>query len=290
MRTKNLLQISRPRFWIYLLGPFLVGLVANTSIANVSQALQNTNSSSVIILTLLGLYFTWPANLLIYGVNDIFDYETDVLNEKKQAYETLVRPNQRKDLWRAIVLSHVPFIIPIILASIERPWSLIGIIGFLCFGTGYSMPPIRAKTKPFLDSAFNILYIFPGIYAYLLLNDPTTLDWRLVIASSLWCMAMHAYSAVPDIDADRGAKIKTIATELGYRRTIWFCMSAYSLATIMSTHALNALSYILGICYVSLMVLSLRAQKQKTLFKYYTWFPKINTISGLALFFYALWK
>jgi len=287
MRTKNILQISRPRFWIYLLGPFLVGLVAGIPTLNLEAFKIPVNAYAWIVIT-LGAYFTLPANLLVYGINDIFDYETDILNEKKQTYETLVHPHQRHGLWMAIIATNLPFLIPTLIATAKHPWSIVALIGFLFFGIGYSLPPIRAKTKPFLDSAFNILYIFPGIYAYLLLQEPQTLDWRLCIAGALWCMAMHAYSAVPDIEADRGAKINTIATELGHRRTLWFCMSAYSLATIMSVHAINILGYALGALYIGLMALSLTTKHQKTLFNYYTWFPKINTISGLALFLYAL--
>ena len=49
-------------------------------------------------------------NLLIYGVNDIYDYETDKLNEKKNTYETLVTPGLRSKLWLAIFVSNFAFV------------------------------------------------------------------------------------------------------------------------------------------------------------------------------------
>ena len=36
------------------------------------------------------VYFLIPANILIYGINDIFDYDTDKLNPKKGTYEAFI--------------------------------------------------------------------------------------------------------------------------------------------------------------------------------------------------------
>ncbi|MBP7474125.1 MAG: prenyltransferase, partial [Pyrinomonadaceae bacterium] len=194
-----LLKVSRPRFWFYIFGPYLVGLVA---------AAETRGDLLDWRFALFGLYFLLPANLLIYGVNDIFDYETDKLNEKKNAYETLVVPDRRKSLTIAILTTNIPFIIAsIIFASAALP----SLVGFLFFSIFYSAPPIRAKTKPFLDSAFNILYVFPGAFTFQMLsgNFPPI---GLMIAAGCWTAAMHAYSAIPDIEADKAAGLKTIAT------------------------------------------------------------------------------
>ena len=83
-----LLKVSRPRFWLYVFGPYLVGLAAGAS------AREDFLQFKVFAFA---LYFLLPANLLIYGVNDIFDFETDKLNPKKQDYEILVQPADR---WR----------------------------------------------------------------------------------------------------------------------------------------------------------------------------------------------
>jgi 4-hydroxybenzoate polyprenyltransferase len=49
-----------------------------------------------------------------------------------------------------------------------------------------------------------------------------------VIAGVCWAVAMHAYSAVPDIRADTVAKLKTIAILIGARSElsifVGFCM------------------------------------------------------------------
>ena len=72
------LRISRPRFWLYLLGPFLIGAIA-----------ADTANFFWPALAVFAFYFTFPANMLIYGVNDIFDYEADKHNPAKKGSELL---------------------------------------------------------------------------------------------------------------------------------------------------------------------------------------------------------
>lgn len=267
---KRIFKISRPRFWVYLFGPFLIGVAAAGQLTDIA------------LLSLYGLYFTLPANLLIYGVNDIFDYDTDKHNSKKRQYETLVKPSYYAHLWRIIVLLNMPVIL---LAIMSPPPVLIGMIGFLFFGIFYSARPIRAKTKPFLDSFFNILYVFPALVSYGLLSGEFP-PLVLVIAGTLWCMAMHAYSAIPDIGADTKAGLRTIATVLRTQGTLVFCFFAYLLAATLSIEWLGAFAIIGGVVYSAMILISqLWAGK---IFKIYTVFPYINFMVGITLFFWIL--
>jgi 4-hydroxybenzoate polyprenyltransferase len=43
----------------------------------------------------------------------------------------------------------------------------------------------------------------------------TTLDRWLIAGAMARSMAMHAYSAIPDIEADKKAKLATVATYCG---------------------------------------------------------------------------
>ncbi|MEF8937724.1 MAG: lycopene elongase, partial [Halovenus sp.] len=69
-----LFWLSRPRFWFYLAGPVIVGVVYGAS----SQADLFTP-----LTVELFLYFLIPANIFLYGINDIFDADIDQLNPKK---------------------------------------------------------------------------------------------------------------------------------------------------------------------------------------------------------------
>ncbi len=263
-------KISRPRFWPYLFGPFIIGLTS----AN--------NYSNWWLLIIFGLYFSFPANLLIYGVNDIFDYETDKLNPKKLTYESLLKPVHQKNLLKLILL----FNLPILLLVIFMPMAgLLSLLAFWFFGIFYSSPPIRAKTKPFLDSFFNILYIFPALVSYGIISNQFP-PFVIFLSATLWCMAMHAYSAVPDIESDRKAKISTIATVLGSKLTLIFCLGAYVGSAILTYQWLGIFSVFAGLVYATIVIISLLRQAE--IFSLYKVFPYINLAVGAGLFFWIV--
>ncbi|MBK8464560.1 MAG: prenyltransferase [Chloracidobacterium sp.] len=266
-----LLNVSRPRFWFYIFGPYIVGLIAG---ADFPQQLYSP------IFLLYGIYFTLPANLLIYGVNDIYDYETDKLNEKKAGYETLVSPDLRPKLWLAIFLTNFAFIDIFFHGNFSV---IVSGICFLFFSVFYSAPPIRAKTKPFLDSAFNVLYVLPGAFGYSLITGEFP-PAAIIVAAGLWTAAMHAYSAIPDIEADKDAGLKTIATVLGPLGTLAACSLLYLGAAIISFEWLGFTSISIGSAYLILMAASVVSVRSGTLFKLYKAFPLINILAGFIIF------
>jgi 4-hydroxybenzoate polyprenyltransferase len=93
----------------------------------------------------------------------------------------------------------------VFLPNIMVRWIGLGFVGLLFFGHQYSATPIRAKARPFWDSAFNVLYVFPVLIGWGLSDTHASFPWLLFVAGTCWCMAMHAFSAVPDIEADQKA-------------------------------------------------------------------------------------
>ena len=271
MNSRFLVKVSRYRFWFYTFGPYIIGVVAAAD-----RLHANVNWWTLIY----GLYFLFPANLLIYGVNDIFDYETDVLNSKKQGYEPLVSKDKHRELWFAVAMTNIPFI----LLSLFLGMAAIPMLGFLLFSIFYSAKPVRAKGVPFLDSAFNILYVFPGIFGYVLHSGemPPAI---LIAAAACWTAAMHAYSAVPDIDADSNAGVSTIATVLGKKVTLVICTFLYTISPALAFNWLGYFAVILGLIYVSLMLLSIFVPRR--LFQIYKLFPIVNIAAGAAIFWYT---
>ncbi|MBP6005149.1 MAG: prenyltransferase [Pyrinomonadaceae bacterium] len=269
-----LLKVSRPRFWIYILGPYVVGLIA---------AAASIDALLVPQYLAFALYFTLPANLLVYGVNDIFDYETDRLNPKKAAYEALVTPERRTILVVAIFALNLPFISQLIhvpLAAINL------LVAFVLLSVFYSASPIRAKAKPFLDSAFNILYIMPGVFAYTMVSGDLP-PWPAIVAGGLWTAAMHAYSAIPDIDADRDANLATIATTLGSTGTHVFCFVSYVASAVLSFQFLGWFGIVCGAVYAAMMIASSLTSGREGVFQVYRYFPVINALVGFCLFWYV---
>ena len=91
--ARDLVLASRPLSWINTALPFLAASFA---------ALQGLDAA-----VLLGFaYFLVPYNLLMYGVNDIFDYESDLRNPRKRSAEGgLVPPDRRRITWLAIAVT-----------------------------------------------------------------------------------------------------------------------------------------------------------------------------------------
>lgn len=270
MTLKEVFRISRPRFWLYEAATFgLVGTVA---------AFNGFSFFSDWRYWVFALYFLIPANILIYGINDIFDYETDKLNPKKgdDAYEALVPPERQKSLWRWILLTNIPFFffVPLSLPLI------LSFFAFVFFASFYSAEPIRAKAKPVIDSLFSAgHYVATGVFGYYFAGGES-FPLVGIIAGMCWAVAMHAYSAVPDIKADLQAGLRTIAIMIGEKRTIFLCWFLYILAAYLVRDIIPVASIIGGLTFSYFMWRSQRAKTPEALFKLYTYFPLINTIIG----------
>jgi lycopene elongase/hydratase (dihydrobisanhydrobacterioruberin-forming) len=270
----NIIKISRPRFWLYLFGPYIVGLAAAASSPSEFSRLDSI---------LFGLYFLLPANLLVYGINDIFDFETDRLNPKKVEYEMLVRPETHRYLAGWILALNLPFMITAYFLAFSAlvPLSILVVLSIL-----YSAPPVRAKAIPIVDSLFNVLYVFPAAFAYQMLTGEFP-SASVIAAGGLWAAAMHAYSAVPDIEADRAASLHTIATLLGRTGTLAFCFISFIGAATLSYHYLGFLSVALCLSYLSMIVITIMSKQDGHVFTVYRYFPLINAAAGFALFWFV---
>ena len=259
---------------MYLFGPYLVGLAA---------AAQTPGDFLRFDSILFAVYFLLPANLLVYGINDIFDFETDSVNPKKQGYESLVSPERRRSLLIWIGLLNLPFIIAAVFIA---PAALPSLAAFLFFSVLYSAPPVRAKAVSILDSIFNILYVFPGAFAYQMLTGSFPPAWTIV-AAAVWTAAMHAYSAIPDIEADRKAGLDTVATLLGKSWTLGFCVACFTVAGLIAI-ANGFIAGVLGILYIGLMRFS-NTLTEHGLFRIYKIFPWFNAIAGFVIFLSVAW-
>ena len=258
------MNISRPRFWLYEMGTYFIGVLVATNF------LTDFLRPEILVFA---FFFLIPANILIYGINDIFDYETDKLNPKKVEYEALLVPEKHKAVWVWILATNIPFLIYAL--TINKKTGIYLLI-FYFFAIFYSATPIRAKIRPFFDSLFSAgHYIFTGVFGYFLAGGQ---GFPLVgfIAGMLWAMAMHAYSAVPDIKADSDAGFKTIATWLGRNGTIIMCLVFYVASAVLFSTLVGIFPLVAVLVYVFLMIKSLRTKDDKKLFKIYTYFPWVN--------------
>jgi len=215
---------------------------------------------------------------LIYGINDIFDYETDKKNPKKQGYEMLVQPKHHRILYKHILIWNIPFFV---YALFINKTALLWLFVFVFFAVFYSAKPIRAKVVPLFDSFFSAAhYIATGVFGYILLGGVIT-SWAPIVAAILWAMAMHAYSAIPDIDADTQAGIETVATKFGAHKTLILCLLLYVVAGVIGSFFIGVWSLILTLPYLYMIFIT--RKNMSSLFRYYKIFPWVNATTGALL-------
>ena len=278
MKIQRILSISRPHFWIYEIGPYLLGLASTLPLLNELDVMTQTK------VVIFFLYFLIPANIFIYGINDIFDYETDKHNPKKIAYESLLMPSEHASVWKIVLLTSVPFAL---LLDISNTASIIAFLAFIFFALFYSAKPIRAKVRPGFDMIFSAgHYVATAFFSFALISEKYPPS-KALIGGMLWAMAMHAYSAVPDIQADEKSGIKTIATVLKHKPTIILCTLFYTISALIAYSYIGSISLLLLIPYLFLMAISFNSNEER-LFTIYTYFPPLNAVIGMVLFFIVI--
>jgi 4-hydroxybenzoate polyprenyltransferase len=266
-----LFWLSRPRFWLYLGGPVIVGT---------TYAADSVPELFGPVPVLLLAFFTVPANVFLYGVNDVFDADVDAVNPKKEDKEVRYRGSR----WVVAVvvacgllgLAFVP-VVPRTAAAMLGLWYFLSI--------EYSAPPLRFKTKPLLDSVSNGLYILPAVVAFTAVAGelpPTT----AIVAGWLWTMGMHTFSAIPDIEPDREAGIRTTATVLGKKRTYGYCALCWLAAAVIfwQVHPFFG-----GLLVVYPALVFGIARSNIDVDDAYWWYPAINTLTGMAMTLAGLW-
>jgi 4-hydroxybenzoate polyprenyltransferase len=186
-------------------------------------------------LVLGTLFFLIPYNFLMYGINDVFDYESDLRNPRKGGIEgALLDPKYHKTtIWASVGFAAV-FVVYLLFVGSDAAdfWLLVTLIAVLA----YSVPKLRFKERPFLDSFTSAVhFVGPMVYG-LVLAGSTIADPKViaVIAAFMgWGMASHAFGAVQDVRADREAGIKSVATQIGARSTVRFAFALYLLSALV---------------------------------------------------------
>ena len=269
MDLKKILKISRPRFWLYLAGPFLLGYFYG--LTNLEQITWQ------FFYTLF--YFLVPANIYLYGINDYADRDTDAFNKKKSQKEHRLQKKETRNLIIWLIIS-ILLIIPIITWSTTQ--GIIILVIWFLLSTMYSAPP-RFKAIPFVDFLSNILYVMPGFYAYYELTGSLPNPW-VILATFTWVWAMHLYSAVPDIKADKKAKLRTAATVMGEKTSIILCTIFWATFTIIIS--IKTFPWgLITLIYPALGIYTLFNIKKIN--KTYWYYPYVTAIVGCAAFWYA---
>jgi 4-hydroxybenzoate polyprenyltransferase len=187
------------------------------------------------------IFFLIPYNLLMYGVNDVFDYASDLRNPRKGGIEgaladpAVARVVHRRILWSA-GLSTLPFVLWLLAVGSLAAGATLLLVVFLVIA--YSAPVLRFKERPVLDSTTSAMhFVGPLLYALVLVGADlgSRQVWPVLVAFVAWGMASHAFGAVQDVRADREGRIASVATVLGAHATVVAATTGYLVAAAVLT-------------------------------------------------------
>lgn len=279
--VKQLFVSSRPLSWVNTAFPFAAAYFLTTGRIDT-------------VFFVGTLFFLIPYNLAMYGINDVFDYESDMRNPRKGGVEGAVldRSLHKTTLW-AVVITNVPFLI--YLVSIGTLEANITLAVSLFAVVAYSIKGLRFKEIPVLDSLTSAThFVSPAVYGVILAGATFTPGlWLILNAFFLWGMASHAFGAIQDIQADREAKLSSIATVFGAAETARFALVCYALAGLLILSGaffttetwIYWIAAVTAVPYIAMVwpFINLQDDKCEQANRGWKWFLAINFFAGLVV-------
>jgi 4-hydroxybenzoate polyprenyltransferase len=251
-----LVRISRPAGWLLAPLVFLLGFTA------FGAQLNPAAISQLVLLTV-------PYCILLYGTNDIYDYEADKLNPRKTvptgaAVEAELFPLVKK-------LSTVTAVLLLASSLISlNLFNVIAMLLLLVFSHQYSAPPLRFKERPPLDSFSNGIIYY---YAPLLLGvsyGAGFFDIPLGAYYILACvMGIHSFSTVMDYGPDKLAGDKTFAVAFGKRAASLFTAIVFTIAFLFSGFQGTAVACYLLFCVTLSGIITVAPSEQVARYFFY---------------------
>jgi len=196
-----LLQASRPGLWL-------------TAIAFYMLPLGQRAVFHSLAFWLGALYVSFPMGLLLYGWNDIVDYEADRLNPRKGTFLFGARGTreQLRRLPLRIALVQLPFVVAITMLGGTK--MLLCFTGMMAAAALYNWPRYGFKARPPLEILNQAGYLFVFLLSSWI-NDAPLLPWATLLFGALFAMHSHVFGEVMDLEPDRAAGRRTTATVIG---------------------------------------------------------------------------
>jgi 4-hydroxybenzoate polyprenyltransferase len=179
------------------------------------------------------LALTWPVSMILYGVNDIYDYDTDSRNTSRGRLDgATVDPTRARQVWWGVGIATLLLF-------------TIGLVAYGSFGVafaalmlvasiGYSVPPIRIKNRPGFDVVFSgFMYVAVMYSAGYILIHPTSWPPVEALLLTLATIAFHALGTLRDYTADVATNNRTFAVAYGPRNTALFVVVAAGIGGLL---------------------------------------------------------
>src|SRR5258706_2170682 len=196
-----LLQASRPGLWL-------------TAVAFYMLPLAQRNVFHSLAFWLGVVYVSFPMGVLLYGWNDIVDYEADRLNPRKGTFLFGARGtlDQLRGLPLRIALVQVPFVIAFV--ALAGPKMLLCVAGMIAAAALYNWPRYGWKARPPLEILNQAGYLFVFLLSSWL-NAVPLLPWASMLFGALFAMHSAVFGEVMDVEPHPSAGRRAPARVLG---------------------------------------------------------------------------
>ncbi len=219
-----------------------------------------------------------------YYINQIFDYHSDLINEKVGFLQKGLLSKKSLKIAAVIVL---------VLSSVLALWVNLqaGIVNLvlLIFGLLYSMPPARLKDRPILGLlangiGFGILIPLIAAFAIGTISESTT--WPCLFFL-LTVGAAHLMTIIPDRVGDIAAGKKTLAFYLSDKKIIYLASIFMLLAILPSILMVNVFMILICVSTFILLMVAISVEQTRVLL-FACKFP-ILLLSLLAGYYYPIY-
>lgn len=233
-RLVFLLQVSRPILWPVLPMVYYLGL---------HSAGAPLTGAAVLQMVLLAV----PMNLVGCGLNDIYDVESDRRSGRRRAiWGAEVRADDVPLIWRT---GFAMASLIVVGALLTRNWmNVAATCGLLVAAWAYSVPPVRLKERPPLDSLANGFgyFLLPFVMGYSFGADPLEMPLKYWLLALGVC-GIHALATAADYDADLAAKHRTFAVAFGKRAAAGFAGGTFLIALCLGGYRSAAVDAFLAV-------------------------------------------
>ncbi len=199
-----LLKVARPGFWLTSVWFYLLPLGQRDVFGNAEFW--------------LGLFYvTFPLGMIIYGWNDVVDFETDRLNPRKDTFLFGARPTPEQIArlpWR-IALVQLPFVL--VFTCLLGVKALGWFAALAAATAAYNWPRIGCKGRAGLDLLNQATYLLVFVLSSWLNGVPQA-PWFTFIFGALFAMHSHLFGEIMDLEPDRAVGRRTTAVVIGARR------------------------------------------------------------------------
>ena len=230
-------NISRRVGWVIAPLVFLIGLVYSGG---------SISYYSLIQLVLL----SFPYSVMLFGINDLNDYESDIINPRKKSAQD---PRHKNFIYvNSFVAALGLLCVAVILGN---KFNIFSVVVLLFVSYFYSAYPLRLKEIPLIDSISNGL-IFLAVFSigYSFGGSLSEIPAKIYFVA-LCVMGIHAFGAAVDCETDKEAGHKTLAVYIGKRGALLFASSTFIVSYIYSGIG----SYIINLYLLFCSILALTA-------------------------------